>query len=127
MPKILIVDDEEFNRDILRTRLEGSGFVVLDLAGGEEVVQTAKSARPDLILLDVMMPRINGWKVCELLKADPQTAGVPVVMLTACVQQIDELRSWESGASGYITKPWDTAQLLETINGLLPLRAKSLA
>lgn len=120
MPRILIIDDDPDNRELLKARLESFGFSVSQSADGEEGLAAARSAPPDLVVLDVMMPRLDGWQVCRELKGHPGTRHVPVIMLTARGRQIEELRGWESGADAYLVKPWDPAQLLETIRRLAP-------
>jgi len=127
MPKILVVDGDDSSRDILKMQLEGTGATVLELGSGEEVLQTAKTTHPDLIFLDVMMPQVNGWKICQLLKADSETSRIPVMMLTAGVQQSDELRSWESGADGYLTKSREPERVIREVREFLPSQAGNLA
>lgn len=115
MSKILIIDDDPANRDILRARLEQAHHEVLEAADGEEGLRLLESRTMDLIILDIMMPRIDGWQVCHRIRANPVTKSIPVIMLTACGQTIDQLRGWESGANEYLTKPWDPAQLLQLV------------
>jgi len=104
MPKILIVDDDVVNRDIIKTRLEAAGYEVAEAANGEEGVNLAQKLPPDLIILDVMMPKVDGLLACRILKSDEKTKSIPIVMLTARSQQLEELRGWESGADEYLTK-----------------------
>lgn len=120
MHKILIVDDDAQNREIVKLRLQQAGFDVQEAVNGEEGVNAAQENPPDMIVLDVMMPKLDGWQVCRLLKSDFRTKKIPVIMLTARNQQIEELRGWESGADEYLTKPCDYKVLLEKIGGLLP-------
>ena len=119
MAKILIIDDDPANRDILKVRLEIAGHQVLEATNGEEALPLSASSHPDLIFLDVMMPKLDGWQVCRLLKADPKTKDIPVVMLTACFQEIDQLRGYESGADEYLAKPWDPNQISTVLEKLL--------
>src|SRR5258708_4928437 len=113
MSKILVIDDDPANRDILRARLEQAGHEVTEAPDGEEGLRCLEAAGLDLVLLDVMMPRVDGLQVCRRIKANPKTKGIPVVMLTALGQQIDQLRGFESGADEYLMKPWDSVKLLE--------------
>lgn len=115
MKKILIIDDDTFNRDILKTRLEAAGYAVAEAGNGEEGVKAARDLAPDLVLMDVMMPKVDGRLACRLLKSDPKTKDITVVMLTARSQQMEELRGWESGADEYLTKPCEHKRLLEVI------------
>lgn len=119
MPRILVVDDDAVNRDIVRTRLEAAGYEVSEAANGEEGVSLAQELVPDLIILDVMMPKVDGLLACRILKSNAGTRNVPVLMLTARNQQLEELRGWESGADEYLTKPCDHKQLLDTVARLL--------
>jgi len=115
MAKILVVDDDVINRDILKTRLEAAGYEVAEAANGEEGINLAQKLPPDLIILDVMMPKVDGLLACRILKANEKTKGIPIVMLTARSQQLEELRGWESGADEYLTKPCDHQRLLEVV------------
>ena len=116
--KILIVDDDPQNRDILRTRLEQAGHEVSEADNGESGYAAALEGDFDLFILDVMMPKKDGWEICKSLKAHTKTQGRPVIVLTARIQPIDELRSFESGADEYLTKPVDHKQLLDSIDRL---------
>jgi len=125
MAKILIVDDDPENREILRARLEAAGHTVTEAPNGEEGIWLVDTIMPDLVFLDVMMPKIDGWHVCGQIKSNAKTQTIPVVMLTAMGQQIDKLRGWESGADEYLTKPWDPAKLLEIVAKWCPRSEKS--
>jgi len=116
MSKILIIDDDPSNREILRARLEKAGHEVLEASNGEEGIHMAEEIMPDLVFLDVMMPKVDGLQVCRQIKATPKTAKIPVIMLTAADQQIDKLRGWESGADEFMAKPWDAVKLLELVD-----------
>lgn len=116
-----MIDDDSSNRDILHGRLEQAGHVVTDATNGEEGLRKLAEAPFDLVLLDVMMPRIDGWNVCRQIKTNPETKSIPVVLLTALDRQIDQLRGWECGADEYMTKPWEPAKLLECIKRLCPI------
>lgn len=119
MASILVIDDDSANRDILKTRLEAAGYAVAQAEDGEQGVRLSQSLRPDLILMDVMMPKVDGRLACRVLKSNDATKNIPVIMLTAMGQQIDELRGWEAGADEYLTKPCDHKRLLELIAQLL--------
>jgi DNA-binding response OmpR family regulator len=119
MTRILVVDDDLENREIVKLRLEQAGFEVQEAGNGEEGVNAAQENPPNIIVLDVMMPKLDGWQVCRVLKSDFRTKKIPIIMLTARNQQIEELRGWESGADDYLTKPCDYKVLLEKIDGFL--------
>lgn len=117
--KILIADDEPDIRLILKRYLELDGFEVAAAADGREAYEKACAAKYDLMLLDVMMPAINGWEVCKKLKADPRTKDTPIIILTAKSQNIDSLMSYECGADEYSTKPFEYPELSKVIKGLI--------
>jgi DNA-binding response OmpR family regulator len=116
---ILVVDDEEDILLLCRVNLEFEGYHVVTASSGVEGLEQARAVRPGLVLLDVMMPTMDGWHVLEALKADPETMEVPVVMLTARVQGEDQMRGWSGGAADYIMKPFSPVALLETIRSVL--------
>jgi two-component system alkaline phosphatase synthesis response regulator PhoP len=117
--KILIADDEPDILTILKCNLESEGYKVVTSNDGNEALNKVKSEKPDLVLLDVMMPKINGWEVCKKIKSDAQTSCIPVIILTAKAQSVDELMSFECGADEYIPKPFDFPNILENIKKLL--------
>lgn len=119
MAKILIIDDDDSNREILKMRLNAAGYAVLEAGNGEDGIKAAIDSVPDLIITDVMMPKVDGWAVCRTLKADTRTVKIPVIMLTARGEDMSELRGWESGASEYMSKPCDHHKLLEIVAKLL--------
>jgi CheY-like chemotaxis protein len=106
MSKILIVDDNLANREILRMRLQKFGHEVIEAEDGEEAVQRALAESPNLIFLDVMMPKKDGWQACRELKLNAKTCAIPVVMLTALEQTSDEMQRHGSAADDYMSKPW---------------------
>jgi len=113
--KILIVDDEE---DILNTisfRLEAEGFECITSQDGIDALAKARQEKPDLILLDIMLPRMNGYKVSRLLKFDEKYQHIPILMLTAKTQETDRITGIETGADGYITKPFEMDALIKLI------------
>jgi CheY-like chemotaxis protein len=118
-PCILVVDDETPIRTICRVNLEASGLAVLEAPDGEQALELARSKRPALVLLDVMMPRIDGWQVAEQLAAEPSTRDIPVVFLSARAAQDDRRLAQRLGAVGYIVKPFDPLRLPDMIEGVL--------
>jgi len=117
--RILVVDDEPGIQATLRARLEASGFEVLLASDGEAGLQRAREEKPDLILLDLMLPKRDGYSVCRLLKFDNRFQHIPIIMLTARAQERDRVLGEKTGADAYITKPFDAPHLLETIRRLL--------
>ncbi|MDQ4149035.1 MAG: response regulator [Actinomycetota bacterium] len=112
---ILVVDDEPVIIELLQVNLNLEGYDVITAANGREALEKAAENTPDLIILDIMMPKMDGWTArAELLK-DPATAGVPVIFLTARAQQADLKRGQESKVAAYITKPFEPAELLSII------------
>lgn len=116
--KILIADDEVYIRLLVRSIL-GKDYFVLEASNGEEAVNIACTRRPDLILMDVMMPKLDGVGACRILKSRLVAKGVPVVMLTALADELDQQYAKEMGADGYITKPFNAQNLLDTIGQFL--------
>jgi CheY-like chemotaxis protein len=106
-PKVLVVDDEPAIRDTLSFMLEMEGFQVAVAADGVEALARIAQDPPEVVLLDVMMPKLDGYRVCGAIKADPRTAGVKVVMLTAMGQAADRARALAAGADAYVAKPFD--------------------
>ncbi len=117
--KILLVDDESDFRKAVRFRLEDAGYDVIEAMDGAEGLEMAKELRPDLIILDLMLPRIAGYNVARLLKGDELCESIPIVMLTARAQTMDINIGLAVGADAYITKPFKPRELLDTIDGLL--------
>jgi len=115
MTKILIVDDEQDIVESLSFMLQSQGYETICAYDGEEGLKLAKEAAPDLIMLDVMMPKINGYKICRLLKYDAKYKNIPVIMLTARSQESDKLIGEETGADEYITKPFEFNDVLECL------------
>jgi CheY-like chemotaxis protein len=117
--KILIVEDNEMNRDMLSRRLQRRGYEVVLAVDGNEGIAAARSERPALILMDMSLPVIDGWEATRRLKADPETAGIPIVALTAHAMLGDRDRALKAGCDGYETKPLELPRLLETMEKLL--------
>ena len=113
MPKILIVEDNEMNRDMLSRRLIRRGFVVVMAVDGGEGVAMAKTELPDLILMDMSLPVMNGWEATRLIRATPATATIPVIALTAHSMPGDREKAVEAGCNDYDTKPIELSRLLE--------------
>jgi class 3 adenylate cyclase len=121
-PRILIVDDNETNRDILRTRLSPHGFELMEASDGEQALSIAREHRPDLILLDVMMPKIDGIEVCHRLKADADLPFMAIVLVTAKADSKDVVAGLEAGADEYLTKPVDQAALVARVKSMLRMK-----
>ena len=117
--KILIVDDEEGIVKLVKMYLEHHRYEVITANDGQEGLEKAKTEKPDLIVLDLMLPKMNGYKVCGLLKKDTRYAKIPVVMFTAKAQEKDVKLGQEVGADAYITKPYESEVLLAKIKELL--------
>ncbi len=113
--KILVVDDEVDLVETLRFSLETEGFDVLVSYNGEDALNQARKENPDLILLDLMLPKLDGYKVCRLLKFDERFKHIPILMLTAKTQQKDKLLGKETGANEYITKPFEIDELMKKV------------
>lgn len=119
MPRILIVEDTGFVLKALKTRLEASGYKVISASDGEEGLRKAREGKPDLILLDLMLPKLDGYKLCRLIKFDEEYEHIPIIMLTARNEAESKNLGQEVGADAYITKPYNFSQLLTTIQKLL--------
>jgi CheY-like chemotaxis protein len=117
--KILIVEDNEMNRDMLSRRLARRGYEVVVAVDGAEGIARAKSERPALILMDMSLPVIDGWEATRQLKADPDTATIPIIALTAHAMSSDRDKALEAGCNGYETKPVELPRLLEAMQKLL--------
>jgi DNA-binding response OmpR family regulator len=120
-PRILIVDDNETNRDILVTRLARQGYDLCQAADGEAALAAAKTLLPDLILLDVMMPKLNGIEVCRRLKNDPALPFMAIILVTAKADTKDIVVGLDAGADEYLTKPVNQAALVARVRSVLRL------
>jgi CheY-like chemotaxis protein len=118
-PLVLLVDDEQAIRTICRINLEGDGFSVLEAKDGAEALAEVRRRRPSLVLLDVMMPGVDGWSVAQQLAEDQRTRDVPVVFLSARAADEDRLRARELGAVGYVVKPFDPVDLAGIVRDVL--------
>ena len=118
MPKILLVEDNEMNRDMLTRRLEKRGYTIVIAVDGAAGVTLAKSELPDLILMDMSLPVLDGWDATKQVKADPATASIPVIALTAHAMAGDREKALEAGCNDYETKPIDFVSLFAKIDAL---------
>lgn len=117
--KILLADDEEDVKDVLRMFLESKGFEVVTAFDGLSAIDTVRQERPDLVLLDIMMPSIDGIEVCKKLKADPQTVNIPIVMISASSHAESVQKGLDAGAVEYIVKPFEPKNVLAMIQRIL--------
>ena len=117
---ILIVEDEPKNMTLTRDLLKISGYETIEAVDGKQGVEKAKSAKPNLILMDIMMPKMDGYSACREIKADQSTKNIPVVMLTAVGYDLNKKLAKQMGADGYVTKPFSRQQLIDAISPLLP-------
>jgi len=120
--RILIVDDEAQNLELMEAMLGASGYEVLLGSEGEEALRLARERKPDLILLDLMMPGLSGFEVCARVKTDPQTGGIPVLFVTALNQISDKERAMAAGGDDFLTKPFQRTELLTRVEALLKVR-----
>ncbi len=120
MPKILLVEDNEMNRDMLSRRLERKGYHVVLAVDGQSGVEMAQTQAPDLILMEMSLPVLDGWEATRRLKADSATQQIPVIALTAHAMSSDRDKALEAGCDDYDTKPVELARLLGKIEALLP-------
>jgi CheY-like chemotaxis protein len=125
MPSILIVDDDPVIRNLLSQILEGfqeSGVRLLTAENGEAAMESIKREKPDIILLDVMMPKMNGFEVCDMVKRDPETKDIFIIMLTAKSQEIDKQKANSLGSDYYITKPFNIDEIMRKVVDILGIR-----
>ena len=118
-PRILIVDDEPDLIMMLRLRLEAAGYEILEAADGQDALEKARREKPDLIILDLMLPKLDGYKVCRMLKFDEKYKHIPIIIFTARVQDSQKKLGEEVGADAYIAKPFEPPVLLGKIKELL--------
>jgi two-component system phosphate regulon response regulator PhoB len=119
MSLVLIADDDPDIRELVSFKLERSGHQVVAAADGDEALAEVRATTPDLVLLDIMMPRRTGIEVCRELRDDPTTANLPVILLTAKAQEADVERGFQAGATDYIVKPFSPRELLMRVNTAL--------
>jgi DNA-binding response OmpR family regulator len=116
---VLVVDDDPVILKLLEVNFQMEGFAVLTAGDGEEGVERARAERPAVIVSDIMMPKLDGLGLVQRLKSDPDTAGIPVILLSAKAQASDVQKGLEMGADDYITKPFEPLELVERVNKLL--------
>jgi CheY-like chemotaxis protein len=121
-PTVLVVDDDPVIQKLLQVNFEMEGYTVLTASDGLEGLERARADTPDVIICDIMMPRMDGLEVARTLKGDPATAGIPILLLSAKAQQADVAAGQASGADDYVTKPFDPLDLLQRVAGLLQSR-----
>jgi len=117
--RILVVDDEPSILETIKFHLEISDYDVISAVDGMEALKLARDGKPDLILLDLMLPKIDGYKVCKMLKMDRRYKNIPIVMLTAKAGSVDEVAGYQSGADGYVKKPFDLEALSSVVEEML--------
>jgi two-component system phosphate regulon response regulator PhoB len=120
--KILVVDDEPDALELIQYNLRAAGYEVVTAADGEEALKKARASQPALVILDVMLPEIDGLEVCKALRREPATAAIPIVMLTAKAAEIDRVLGLELGADDYVTKPFSPRELVLRVKSLLRRR-----
>jgi two-component system alkaline phosphatase synthesis response regulator PhoP len=117
--RILVVDDEIYIVHILDFSLGMEGYEVITALDGEQALEKARAEKPDLIVLDIMMPKLDGYETCKMLKAEADTKDIPVILLSAKGRNVDQKIGFEVGADDYITKPFSPRKLVERINAIL--------
>ena len=123
--KILAVDDEKHILRLVQINLEKAGYEVATGSNGQEAIERTRSFSPDLIVMDVMMPIMDGFEALKTLKADPKTADIPVIMLTAKAQDADVFHGWQSGADLYLTKPFNPLELLTFVKRIFDTQTQA--
>ena len=118
--RVLIVDDEPVIVETVKFSLEEAGFECIEAYDGIQAIQQIKGERPDLVLLDIMLPKVNGYKVCRLIKFDEKFKHIPVIMMTARAQEKDRALGMETGADEYVTKPFEMDYLVDLVKKFLP-------
>jgi CheY-like chemotaxis protein len=116
---VLIVEDDPKSLTLTRDLLQISGYITIAATNGEQGVELAKKKKPDLILMDIMMPKMDGYTACHAIKADETTKKIPVLMLTAVGHELNKQLAKQTGADGYITKPFGRQELMDTISHFL--------
>jgi phosphate regulon transcriptional regulator PhoB len=119
MPKILVVDDEKDIVDLIAFNLQKEGFVVAKAYDGNAAIRLIKTQKPDLVILDLMLPEISGLDVCKAIRGNPETAGLAIIMLTAKADELDKILGLEMGADDYITKPFSIKELIARVRTIL--------
>ena len=119
MKKVLVVDDEVFVRKMIEVRLKAAGVAVIEAENGLEALEKASAERPDLIIMDVMMPKMDGFQACEAIRSDPDISNTPILMLTARGQMVDVEKAMALGIIEYVTKPFSPKGLAEKVMEIL--------
>jgi DNA-binding response OmpR family regulator len=119
VPRLLVVEDNADIAELIRRYLERAGHEVVTLASGADALPHARAAVPDVIILDVMLPGMDGWQVCQALRRDTETSNVPIILLTARGEEADRVRGLEIGADDYVTKPFSPKELVARVTALL--------
>src|SRR3974377_2170417 len=122
-PRILLVDDNEANLDVAKVRLESQGYEVLTAGDGEEALARVRETGPDLVLLDIMMPKLDGIEVTRRLKRDASLPFIPIILVTAKADAKDVVAGLDAGGDDYLTKPFDHASLLARVRSMLRIKA----
>jgi two-component system alkaline phosphatase synthesis response regulator PhoP len=117
--KVLVVDDEEYIQHILNFSFGAEGYDVVTAGDGEEGIKKARSEKPDIIVLDIMMPKMDGYEACKRLKTDPHTKNIPVILLTAKGREVDRKLGSQAGADDYVVKPFSPGRLIERVEGMM--------
>jgi two-component system, OmpR family, alkaline phosphatase synthesis response regulator PhoP len=117
-PRVLVVEDERDVAELIRYNLSKEGYDVILAPTGADALKEARAARPDVVLLDIMVPQLNGWEVCRRLKQDAETRNIPVIMVTGRVEEGDKVLGFEMGADDYVTKPFSPRELLARIRAV---------
>lgn len=121
--RVLVVDDSEVIRTLITVNLEMEGFEVITAVDGQDALEKILDAHPDVMTIDVKMPRLDGYDTVARVRADPRTTGLKIAMVTACAQESDLARGAEVGVDAYVTKPFDPSTLVRTVRDLVESRA----
>jgi phosphate regulon transcriptional regulator PhoB len=117
--RVLVVEDEQDVAELIRYNLTKEGYDVIVVANGAEALKRAREVKPEVILLDIMIPQLNGWEVCRRLKQDPETRAIPVIMVTGRVEEGDKVLGFEMGADDYVTKPFSPRELIARMRAVV--------
>lgn len=117
--RVLVVDDDDVIRQLITVNLELEGFEVVTAVDGQDALEKVKDVNPQVVTLDVMMPRVDGWEAARRLRSDPQTRNIKVVLLSARAQEADLQRGTQLGVDAYLTKPFDPDELIDTVRRLV--------
>src|SRR5207245_4232186 len=118
-PRVLVVEDERDVADLIGYNLAKEGYDVQLVGNGADALKLARESRPEVILLDIMVPQLNGWEVCRRLKKDPELAAIPVIMVSGRVEEGDKVLGFEVGADDYVTKPFSPRELIARVRAVL--------